>query len=514
MFTIKKEILPSHHAKLTVTFSPEAVERAKRKVAQKLSKQTRVPGFRPGKAPYGVVVRHFGEAVVREELLDTLLDTHYADILKQAEIEPAAPGKVLQVLAWEPEVVVELEVPLKPEVNLGDYRSLRVPYEPPQVNEEEIERALDNLRRMHVRMETVDRPAQKGDVVLMKLKGRYTPPAKGDEKPEPKHIPEEEISLLVKEDDDPEEWPFPGFSKQLEGLKKGDKRTLTYTYPEDAPNKGLRGYTFEYDVEVVEVQTPVYPELTDEFVREHTDHETLEELREAIRENLQQSRISEYDQQYLEKVIEGLVAQSQVKFPQHFLDTAVTQRLEETKAQLAEQGLTLEEYLEARGESLEAFLQSLKEEIKNELIRDLVLEELAHQEGIEISQEEFDETAKNVLAYLLSKHGREGASQAEIRRFLRRHQQEFQTTLENTLDWYLHQKTLAHLVRLAKGELEEQDEPEQGQETQEETPPEAVEEAAPEARKQPSSEKTEETPSEVPDSTMPAETPSPAQGGA
>lgn len=512
MFKVTKEILPTHHARLTVTFSKEAVERAKRQVARKLSQQTRVPGFRPGKAPYGVVVRHFGETVVREEMLDALLDAHYADILKQAEIEPAAPGKVLRVLSWEPEVTVELEVPLKPEVDLGDYRSLRVPYEPPQVDEEEIERALDNLRRMYVRMETVDRPAQKGDVVLMKLKGRYTPPAKGDEQPEPKYIPEEEISLLVKDEDDPEEWPFPGFSKRLEGLKKGDRRTLTYTYPEDAPNKGLRGYTFEYDVEVVEVQTPVYPELTDEFVQEHTEHETLEALREAIRENLQQSRASEYDQQYQEEVIKALVAQSRVKFPQFFLDTAVAQRLDETKAQLEERGLTLEEYLEARNETLEEYTENLRKEISEELVRDLVLEELAQQEGIQISQEELDETAKGVLSYLLSKHGYERASQAEIRRFLRRHQREFQETLENTLDWRLRQKTLLHLMRLAKGEVEEEEKSAQEQEAQGEASPKAVEEAGSETSAPPSSEEKEETPSDAPDSAS-GETPSTAQGG-
>ncbi len=262
----------------------------------------------------------------------------------------------------------------------------------------------------------------------------------------------------------------------------------------------------------MEVQTPVYPELTDEFVQEHTEHETLEALREAIRENLQQSRASEYDQQYQEEVIKALVAQSRVKFPQFFLDTAVAQRLDETKAQLEERGLTLEEYLEARNETLEEYTENLRKEISEELVRDLVLEELAQQEGIQISQEELDETAKGVLSYLLSKHGYERASQAEIRRFLRRHQREFQETLENTLDWRLRQKTLLHLMRLAKGEVEEEEKSAQEQEAQGEATPKAVEEAGSETSAPPSSEEKEETPSDAPDSAS-GETPSTAQGG-
>jgi len=259
------------------------------------------------------VVRHFGETVVREELLDTLLDDYYSQILDEAEVQPALPGQVKQVVSWEP-LVVEIEVPLEPEVDLGDYKALRVPYEPPQVDEEEVERALENLRRMHVRMETVDRPAQVGDVVQI---------------------------LLVKDDEDPEEWPFPGFSKQLEGAKKGDKLTLSYTYPEDAENESMRGYTFEYEVEVLEVQTPVYPDITDEFVKEHTEYETVEDLRKGIRANLEEDRRSQYDREYREKVLEALVAQSQVRYPQAMLET---------------------------------MLQELKGEVEEDLIQELVLD--------------------------------------------------------------------------------------------------------------------------------------------
>ncbi len=458
MFKVTKEILPTHHAKLVVEFTSEAVERAKRKVARKLSLQTRVPGFRPGKAPYGVVVRHFGETVVREELLDTLLDDYYSQILDEAEVQPALPGQVKQVVSWEP-LVVEIEVPLEPEVDLGDYKALRVPYEPPQVDEEEVERALENLRRMHVRMETVDRPAQVGDVVQMTLKGKYTPPAKEGETPETRHIPEEEVSLLVKEDEDPEEWPFPGFSKQLEGAKKGDKLTLSYTYPDDAANESMRGYTFEYEVEVQEVQTPVYPDLTDEFVKEHTEYETVEDLRKGIRSNLEEDRRSQYDREYREKVLEALVAQSQVRYPQAMLETMLQERVEEIRQYLAQRDVDLEEYLQEQGKTLEEFKEELRSEVEEDLVRDLVLDAFVKAEGIEVNQQEVEYWSHRVLVDLLQAQGKK-LTEAEARRLLRRERGHFEYHLQDVLNRYLHAKGLEQLAALARGEEEDEKEDE------------------------------------------------------
>lgn len=455
MFKVTKEILPTHHAKLVVEFTSEAVERAKRQVARKLSQQTRVPGFRPGKAPYGVVVRHFGEAVVREELLDTLLDDYYAQILKESGVQPALPGQVKQVVSWEP-LVVEIEVPLEPEVDLGDYQTLRVPYEPPQVDDEEVERALENLRRMHVRMETVDRPAQVGDVVQMKLKGKYTPPAKEDETPETRYIPEDEVTLLVKDDEDPEEWPFPGFSKQLEGARKGDKLTLSYTYPKDAENESMRGYTFEYEVEVLEVQTPVYPDITDEFVKEHTEYETVEALREGIRSNLEEERRRQYDREYREKVLQALVAQSQVRYPQAMLETLLQERLEEIRRYLAQRDVDLEDYLKEQGKSLEAFKEELKGEVEEDLVRNLVLDAFVEAEGIEVNQQEVEYWSHQVLVDMLQAQGKQ-LTEAEARRLLHRERGHFEHHLRDVLSQYLHAKGLERLTALTRGEGEKEE---------------------------------------------------------
>ncbi len=471
MFKVTKEILPSHHAKLVVEFEPEAVERAKRKVARKLSQQTRVPGFRPGKAPYGVVVRHFGEAAVQEELLDTLMDEFYGQILEQAEVKPALPGQVKQVVSWEP-LVVEIEVPLEPEVELGDYASLRVPYEPPQVEEEEIERALENLRRMHVRMESVDRPAQMGDVVQMKLKGKYTPPAGEGEEPETRHIPEEEISLLIKEDDDPEEWPFPGFSKQLVGVKKGDTLTLAYTYPDDAENVSMRGYAFEYEVEVLDVQTPIYPELTDDFVKEHTEYETVEALREGIRSNLEEDRRNQYDREYREKVLDTLVEQSQVRYPQAMLEDLLAARIEEIRRWLAQRDVQLEEYLEEQGKTFDEWKEELKQDVEKDLIRELVIEAFVEAEDIQLSEEEVEYWSQRVLLDLLQSQGK-SITEAEIRRFLRRERRHFEYHLQDVLSRYLQAKGMDRLAQLARGEGEDA---EASEEKKDEGPDEAVEE--------------------------------------
>ncbi len=445
MFRVSKEVLPTHHARLVVEATPEGMERLRRQVAQRLSSQTRVPGFRPGKAPYGVVLRYFGESAVQEELLHLLMERYFDQILQEADVRLGGIPQLREVRSWDP-LVLEFEVPMAEEVELPPEDRLEVPYQPPDVTDEDIERALENLRRMHVGMKPVDRPAQIGDLVRLKLKGEYRLP---EEDAEPRTIPEDEITLLVKEDDDPEEWPFPGFSKQLVGLKAGDTRTLTYTYPDDFPNEDMRGYTFTYEVEVLEVQTPEYPELTDEFVKTYTEYDTVEALREGLKARLAEDRKLQYDREYRQQVLDALVEQSQVRFPRQQLEHEVEARLEDLKEQLKRQGITWEEYLEEKQQSEDDIKAQLEREAERDLRRLFVLDALVRAYNVQLDNEEVRQVVAQLLYELQRETGRTFRDENQLMRFLER-EPHWQERLRE-LTWVrARQKALNQLVERLK----------------------------------------------------------------
>ena len=153
---IEKQYQEDHSVKLIVEVDQEKMNTYKRRAATKISTRSKVPGFRPGKAPYEIVVRTVGEAAVTEQAVDLFIDTEYSNILKEADVNPGAAGTLESVDSVEPPKFT-FRVPLAPEVDLGDYHSIRLPYEWVAPDEKAVEAALEDLRQMYAATENVDR---------------------------------------------------------------------------------------------------------------------------------------------------------------------------------------------------------------------------------------------------------------------------------------------------------------------------------------------------------------------
>ncbi|NPA27153.1 MAG: trigger factor [Chloroflexi bacterium] len=428
MFTVTKELLPDeHHAKLTVTFEKNALEQAKRKIARAYAKHLRFPGFRPGKAPYALVARRVGEETLTQEAIQELLDSNYEQILETAEVKADGPAQVEEIVSYEPLTVV-LRVPLQPEIHLDDYSDLRIPYEPPQVSDEEVDQALDSWRRIFIRMEPVERAAQFGDVVIMDLEGQIQAPGQ-----EPQSIDQQEVSLLVKEDEDPEEWPFPGFSKQLAGLNIGDEATLSYTYPDDAATEHMRGKTVTYKLRVKEIQEPKVPELTDEFVRENTEYASVDALREAMRHELQQRRSAQYAREYENQVLDALLERATIRYPKERLESEARYL-----SQLTDTELDLDK-------------EEVRQEVEKHLKKRLLLSHIAEQEQFELGEQELNQILAEVAEDLLAQLNHDVR---ELQRFQKKHPEVVQELFLQRLVQELRRKALEHVVRVAKGEVE------------------------------------------------------------
>ncbi|HEB64152.1 MAG TPA: hypothetical protein ENJ02_01235, partial [Chloroflexi bacterium] len=238
---MKIETTPTdnHEITLTIQVETEEFERAKRRAARKLSRGMKIPGFRPGKAPYNVIVRHVGEAAVIEEAIDQLADELYPKALDEADISPGAPGILEEITEMDPLTLV-FTVPLEPEVKLGEYKELRIPYEYEAPSDEDVDEYIDTLRQQQAVVTTVERPAQEGDIVHIVLNAEWVDAPEGEEAAilKDRHVP---VLIEAEETDTTDEWPFPGFSRQVLGLSSGDEKEAEYEYDEEASSEMFRG---------------------------------------------------------------------------------------------------------------------------------------------------------------------------------------------------------------------------------------------------------------------------------
>ena len=375
-----------HQITIIAEFDLETMERFKRRAARKLANQVRIPGFRPGKAPYDLILRTVGESAVVEEAVEMLVDDQYPEVLKEAKIEPSGSGSLEEVVNLDPPTF-RFVVPLRPEVSLGDYRSLRKPYTPESVEVADIDRVLKNLLQSYATTQSVERPAQLGDLVSVKFGARLINPAEGENT---ELIADASEQVLISTyDDGTVEWPYHGFSLELVGLSVNDVKNIHHTFAEEEPAEEFRGKEIVFNVSVTEVKSLTLPELNDEFAASVGPFADLEALRTSVRSELDSNKNRSYTQEYQRELVDEVIGISTVKYPPHLLEEEIHQVIHSFEDQLAKQNMDLEAYLKTKEQTREAFIE---EEVKpiaiRRLTRALILDELARHEDIQLDTDE------------------------------------------------------------------------------------------------------------------------------
>ncbi len=202
---IEKELLEDHQIQLTVEVEADVMEANKRRAARQIAKRGKIPGFRPGKAPYQVIVQNYGEAAIVEQAMDLLVDEIYPKVLEEAEIQPAAAGSLEKIEELDPPKLI-FKVPLAPEIDLGDYRSLRLQYKFSAPGKKELDNALKEMQQMYATTETVERPVEAGDYVMVDVKGERAKPK--DEEDRSDALSRNGYALVVRKEAQEDEWPY------------------------------------------------------------------------------------------------------------------------------------------------------------------------------------------------------------------------------------------------------------------------------------------------------------------
>lgn len=399
---IEKNIREDHQAELTVEVEAERMEAMKRKAARRISERGKIPGFRPGKAPYEMVRRHYGDEPIIEQAIDMLVDEIYPEVLKQAEVEPSAPGTLDKIESVDPPKLI-FRVPLAPTVDLGDYLSVRVPYEWTAPGPDKLDEALQDFRRMYATTAAVEREVQEGDYVLISIKGTKEGAVEGEDLSD---LSRESTATMVRAEDKQldSEWPYKGFARELIGLKPGDSRTLKHTFPTDFEEENLRGATVTFDVAVKTVRAVTLPELNDDFVKTlGGQYETLDQLKEGIQKDLEARSRAEYDEEYFSKIIGRIREGAVFKYPPQVVEHEGEHVLDDLRQRLASQNMDLETYFKVRGTTQEKFVEEEVRPVAVErLERGLILDEIARRHNIQLDEEslteEFNQTI-NELVY-------------------------------------------------------------------------------------------------------------------
>jgi len=397
--TLKIETHPRDDNQMTmiVEIDAEKMEGARRRAARRIAEKAKIPGFRPGKAPYDVVRRLYGDNVITEEAVEILVDEIYPEALKETKIEPAAAGQLENIESLDPPKFI-FTVPLKPTVDLGDYKSVRKVYEFIAPGDDKLDEEIENLRRMYASTETVERPVKDGDYVLLDVIG-HKAKAKEDEAA---LLERKGFAIVVRKDETPTEWPFPGFSAKLVGIAPGEGKEFSYKYAKDFSEESLAGQNVKFEVTVKTVRGVNMPELDDEFAKKTGLGQTTDELRKRMRENIEAEARNAYDDEYFESLIEQIKAGATIKYPPQVLEHEEEHVLEDVERRLKSQGVeNMETYFKMVDSTREKFIeeQARPTAIKR-LERGLIMDEIARAEKVEIDNESLEAAFNNAWATL------------------------------------------------------------------------------------------------------------------
>jgi trigger factor len=356
-----------------------AAEVAKRveQAARGLARGMRVPGFRPGKAPAPVVIKRVGRDAVLDEAVRESIAGWYTAAIEDAKVVPVGePDLDLSALPGEGEPLkFAIEIGVRPPAKLGDYKGLEVPRRDADASDEAVDEEIERLRERSAKLETVDRPAGRGDFVVMDFAGSVdgTPFAGGEGRDQ---MVELGSGRLV-----------PGFEEQLEGAGAGEERTVKVTFPEDYQAAELAAKDAEFAVTVKEVKAKDLPELDDVFAEE-AGFDTLDELRDDIRSRISESESSRIEAEFREAALDAAVANATIQVPDALVEARARELWEQMIHSLSHQGISKEAYLRISGREEDEIVEQGKDDAAQALRREAVLAAIIEAEGIEPTEDE------------------------------------------------------------------------------------------------------------------------------
>jgi trigger factor len=371
---ITRTTAPKSTIQLEIEVPPERLDQALDAAVRALARRTRVPGFRPGKAPRPVLERHLGPGVVLDEAVDHLMQDAYREALLQEDILPLANADVEVVQAEEGKpLIFKASVPVRPEVELGDYANFPFAPDIEVIDAARVDQVIDELRDQNATLAAVeDRGAKDGDYAVISFVGTRDGEVfdGGSSDRMPLILGQERL--------------IPGFETNLVGLKPGEATEFDITFPEDYGEPSLAGQKAHFAVTVKELREKIQPELDDDFLASLGDFDSYDALRTDIRRRLEGNALDRARHGFADRIIEYAVANATVDLPDVLIDQEVEVMHDEFRGSLARQGITEEAYLKATEKTGDDLHADFRPNAERRVKTLLVLSKVADVEGVEI----------------------------------------------------------------------------------------------------------------------------------
>ena len=374
--------------KLEFTIEAKKFDEGMKKVYAKSAKYFNIPGFRKGKAPMAIVEKQYGPEIFYEDTFNEVVPEEYERELKENNIEAVSRPEIeVKQMGKGQDLIFTAVVQTKPEVKLGKYKGIELKKIEYNVTDEDIEHELGHMADRNSRLVTVeDRPVENGDITVIDFEGFVDGVAFEGGKAENHELTIGSNTFI------------PGFEDQIIGMKTGEEKDINVKLPEEYFSEELKGKDATFKVKLHEIKKKELPELNDDFAKDTSEFDTLEELKKSIKEKLEEENKNKAKYETEDAAIKAVSDATEVEIPSGMIETEIDNMVRDIETRLSYQGMKLDQYLEMMGKSMEDFRKEYEEQAKTSVKTRLTLEAIEKAEKIEPSDEEVDKKLKEMAA--------------------------------------------------------------------------------------------------------------------
>ena len=376
----------ANEVKLEITVEAEKFENAMKKVYFQNAKYFNIPGFRKGKAPMNIVEKYYGAQIFYEDAFNEVATEAYEEALTENKIDVVSRPEVdIAQMEKGKDLIFTAVVQTKPEVKLGKYKGIEIQKIEYKVDKKDVDHELEHMQEHNSRLVTVDdRPLENGDTATIDFEGFVDGVAFEGGKAEGHELEIGSGTFI------------PGFEEQLIGMELENEKEIKVTFPKEYFSKDLAGKDATFKVKLHEIKKKELPELDDEFAKDVSEFDTLEELKNSIKEKIQTENDSRAKYETEESAIKAVCENTTIDIPSAMIDNEIENMIQDVKTRLSYQGLSIEQYLKMINKTEADMRNEFKEQAKRSVKSRLVLDAIAKAEKLENSEEEIAEKIKEM----------------------------------------------------------------------------------------------------------------------